>query len=204
MTRRTPCVAKTAPALARIKPPRSLTFATPGCGSPWSDGCSVHDAALLSSPTELPDHPWQNLSQRNRCGVYRGAQRNGEERKMKLHGEVGLEASQAAAVPTPRRRDSCTYPQSDHPASEHLHRQLEAATDRPGRRRKDMVVEAALAHFINPQPSARIPARQSFEDLHAQFEFSGAQFTHNSRDGRTARAISPGDATSAQPQRREA
>lgn len=32
-----------------------------------------------------------------------------------------------------------------------------------------MVVEVALAHFVNPQPSAENPARQSFDDLHARF-----------------------------------
>lgn len=33
-----------------------------------------------------------------------------------------------------------------------------------------MVVEVALAHFVNPQPSAENPARQSFDDLHARFD----------------------------------
>jgi len=88
---------------------------------------------------------------------------------MLLHGEVDLEASEAAAVPTPRKRNSLPTRKVTIRLSEQLHQQLEAATDRPGVG-KSMVVEAALAHFMNPQPSAENPARQSFDDLHARFD----------------------------------
>ena len=88
---------------------------------------------------------------------------------MQLHGEVDLETSQAAAVPTPHKRNSLPTRKVTIRITEKIHEQLEAATERPGVG-KSMVVEAALAHFLNPQPSAENPARQSFDDLHARFD----------------------------------
>ena len=161
MTRRTPCEAKTTP--ARANQPANPFFRYARVRSPSSTVASIHDAALLSSPSESIT-PWQNPSHRNRCGRRSVCSENGEERKMQLHGEVDLEASQAAAVPTPHKRNSLPTRKVTIRITEKIHEQLEAATERPGVG-KSMVVEAALAHFMNPQPSAENPVRQSFDDI---------------------------------------
>ena len=117
---------------------------------------------------------------------------------MQLDGEVDLEAGRAAApAPSPRKRVSSGTRKVTIRLSENIHSQLEAATERPGVG-KSMVVEAALAQFMNPQPSVENAAQKSSEAIHARFDFSGARFADNRRDGRAARAISPrSDATSA-------
>jgi hypothetical protein len=89
---------------------------------------------------------------------------------MQLHGELDLEASQAAAAESsPRKRNSPVTRKVTIRLTEKIHEQLEAATERPGVG-KSMVVEAALAGFLNPRPSADNPAQRSFDDIHARFD----------------------------------
>ena len=52
--------------------------------------------------------------------------------------------------------------------TEKIHEQLEAATERPGVG-KSMVVEAALAQFLNPRPPEN-PVQHSSDDIHARFD----------------------------------
>jgi hypothetical protein len=88
---------------------------------------------------------------------------------MQLHGELDLEASQAAAAKSsPHKRNSVVTRKVTIRITEKIHEQLEAATERPGVG-KSMVVEAALAQFLNPRPSEN-PVRQSFDDIHARFD----------------------------------
>jgi hypothetical protein len=88
---------------------------------------------------------------------------------MQLHGEPDLKASQAtAAKPSPRKRSSLATRKVTIRITEKIHEQLEAATERPGVG-KSMVVEAALAQFLNPRPSEN-PARHSSDDIHARFD----------------------------------
>jgi hypothetical protein len=131
------------------------------------DGCGVHDAALLFFQSESITR-WQNPSHRNRCGLDRCAQ-NREERKMQLDGELDLEASQAAAAKSsPRKRNSLVTRKVTIRITEKIHEQLEAATERPGVG-KSMVVEAALAQFLNPRPPEN-PVQHSSDDIHARFD----------------------------------
>ena len=99
---------------ARANQPANPFFRYARTRSPSPTVASMHDAALLSSPSASIT-PWQNPSHRNRCGVDRWCSENGEQRKMQLHGEVDLETSQAAAVPTAHKRNSSVNPQSNHP-----------------------------------------------------------------------------------------
>jgi hypothetical protein len=88
---------------------------------------------------------------------------------MQLHGGPDLEASQAAAVQSsPRKRKSSVTRKVTIRITESLHEQLEAATERPAVG-KSMVVEAALAQFLNPRPPEN-PGRQDFDDIHARFD----------------------------------
>ena len=88
---------------------------------------------------------------------------------MQLHSELALEASQAAAaVSSPHKRNSLVTRKVTIRITEKIHEQLEAATERPGVG-KSMVVEAALAQFLNPRSSEN-PVRQSFDDIHARFD----------------------------------
>ena len=88
---------------------------------------------------------------------------------MQLHGELDLEASQAApAKSSPRKRKSLVTRKVTIRITEKLHGQLQAATERPGVG-KSMVVEAALAQFLNPR-SSESPVQHSFDDIHARFD----------------------------------
>jgi hypothetical protein len=88
---------------------------------------------------------------------------------MQLHGELDLDARQAAAAKSsPRKRNSLVTRKVTIRITEKIHEQLEAATERPGVG-KSMVVEAALAQFLNPRPPEN-PVRQSFDDIHARFD----------------------------------
>ena len=88
---------------------------------------------------------------------------------MQLHGEPELEACQAAvAKSSPHKRNSAATRKVTVRITEKIHEQLEAATERPGVG-KSMVVEAALAQFLNPRPPEN-PARQDFDDIHARFD----------------------------------
>jgi hypothetical protein len=88
---------------------------------------------------------------------------------MQLHSELDLEASQAAAaVSSPRKRNSLVTRKVTIRITEKIHEQLEAATERPGVG-KSMVVEAALAQFLNPRPPEN-QVRQSLDDIHARFD----------------------------------
>jgi len=88
---------------------------------------------------------------------------------MQLNGEGELGASQAAATKSsPRKRNSSVTRKVTIRITEKTHEQLEAATERPGVG-KSMVVEAALAQFLNPRPPEN-PAQQSFDDMHARFD----------------------------------
>ena len=88
---------------------------------------------------------------------------------MQLHGESDLEASQAAATKSsPRKRDSPATRKVTIRITEEIHKQLEAATERPGVG-KSMVVEAALAQFLNPRPPEN-PVQHSSDDIHARFD----------------------------------
>lgn len=88
---------------------------------------------------------------------------------MQLHGEPDLEANQAAATrSSPHKRNSPATRKVTIRITEKIHEQLEAATERPGVG-KSMVVEAALAQFLNPRPLEN-PVRQSFDDIHARFD----------------------------------
>src|SRR5579863_2414872 len=46
---------------------------------------------------------------------------------------------------------------------------LDVATDRPGVG-KSMFVEAALEHFMNPDPSVESLLRETLDDMHARFD----------------------------------
>lgn len=88
---------------------------------------------------------------------------------MQLHGELDLEASQAAvAKSSPHKRNSLVTRKVTIRITEKIHEQLEAATERPGVG-KSMVVEAALAQFLNPRPPEN-PVRHGFDDIHARFD----------------------------------
>ena len=88
---------------------------------------------------------------------------------MQLHGEPDLEAGQATAgISSPRKRKSSVTRKVTIRVTEKIHEQLEAATERPGVG-KSMVVEAALAQFLNPRPPES-PVRQDFADIHARFD----------------------------------
>jgi hypothetical protein len=88
---------------------------------------------------------------------------------MQLHGELDLEASHAAAAKSsPRKRKSSVTRKVTIRITEKIHEQLEAVTERPGVG-KSMVVEAALAQFLNSCPPEN-PARHSFDDMHARFD----------------------------------
>ena len=88
---------------------------------------------------------------------------------MQLHGEPDLEASQAtAAKPSPRKRNSLATRKVTIRITEKIHEQLEAATERPGVG-KSMVVEAALAQFLNPRPPENSVEHGS-DDIHARFD----------------------------------
>jgi hypothetical protein len=88
---------------------------------------------------------------------------------MQLHGDLDLEANQpTAAKPSPRKRNSLATRKVTIRITEKIHEQLEAATERPGVG-KSMVVEAALAQFLNPRPPEN-PVQHSFDDIHARFD----------------------------------
>lgn len=88
---------------------------------------------------------------------------------MQLHGNLDLEASQAtAARPSPRKRKSQVTRKVTIRITEKMHEQLQSATERPGIG-KSMVVEAALAQFLNPRPSEST-AQHSFDEIHARFD----------------------------------
>ena len=88
---------------------------------------------------------------------------------MQLHGELDLEASGAVtAKSSPRKRNSLATRKVTVRITEKVHEQLQAATERPGVG-KSMVVEAALAQFLNPRPSES-PPQLSFDDIHARFD----------------------------------
>lgn len=88
---------------------------------------------------------------------------------MQLHGEPELEASQAAvAKSSPHKRNSAATRKVTVRITEQIHEQLEAATERPGVG-KSMVVEAALAQFLNPRPPENA-VHQGFDDIHARFD----------------------------------
>jgi predicted HicB family RNase H-like nuclease len=98
-----------------------------------------------------------------------GALRVRRRAKMQLHSDPELEASHAAAAkPSPRKRNSLATRKVTIRITEKIHEQLEAATERPGVG-KSMVVEAALAQFLNPRGPEN-PVRQSFDDIHARFD----------------------------------
>ena len=90
---------------------------------------------------------------------------------MQLDGDVDLEAGRAAATaPSPRKHMSSVTRKVTIRLSENIHSQLEAATERPGVG-KSMVVEAALAQFMNPaRPQVENPAQKSIEAIHARFD----------------------------------
>ena len=88
---------------------------------------------------------------------------------MQLHGDLDLEASQATtAKSSPRKRKSLLTRKVTVRITEKIHEQLQTATERPGVG-KSMVVEAALAQFLNPQPSEST-AQHSFDEIHARFD----------------------------------
>jgi hypothetical protein len=88
---------------------------------------------------------------------------------MQLHGEPELEASQAAVAKSPpHKRNSAATRKVTVRITEQIHEQLEAATERPGVG-KSMVVEAALAQFLNPRPPENA-VHQGFDDIHARFD----------------------------------
>jgi hypothetical protein len=88
---------------------------------------------------------------------------------MQLHCEPEVEASQAAvAKSSPLKRNSAATRKITVRITEKIHEQLEAATERPGVG-KSMVVEAALAQFLNPRPPEN-PGRQDFDSIHARFD----------------------------------
>lgn len=88
---------------------------------------------------------------------------------MQLHGDLDLEASQATvAKSSPRKRNSLATRKVTVRITEKIHEQLQAATERPGVG-KSMVVEAALAQFLNPRPSEST-AQHSFDEIQARFD----------------------------------
>jgi len=88
---------------------------------------------------------------------------------MQLDGEPELEACQAAvAKSSPHKWNSAATRKVTVRITEKIHEQLEAATERPGVG-KSMVVEAALAQFLNPRPPEN-PVRQDFDDIHGRFD----------------------------------
>ena len=88
---------------------------------------------------------------------------------MQLHGELDLEASQAAVAKSSlHKRNSPATRKVTIRIAEKIHEQLEAATERPGVG-KSMIVEAALAQFLNPRPPEN-PVQHSSDDIHARFD----------------------------------
>jgi len=88
---------------------------------------------------------------------------------MQLHGEPELEASQAAVAKSPpHKRNSAATRKVTVRITEKIHEQLEAATERPGVG-KSMIVEAALAQFLNPRPPENA-VHDGFDDIHARFD----------------------------------
>jgi hypothetical protein len=88
---------------------------------------------------------------------------------MQLHGELDVKAGQAApAKSSPRKRNPSATRKVTIRITEKIHEQLEAATERPGVG-KSMVVEAALAQFLNPRPPENAVHR-GFDDIHARFD----------------------------------
>jgi hypothetical protein len=88
---------------------------------------------------------------------------------MQLHGDFDRETGQAtAAKSAPRKRNSPVIRKVTVRITEKIHEQLESATERPGVG-KSMIVEAALAQFLDPRPSED-PVRQSLEDIHVRFD----------------------------------
>jgi hypothetical protein len=88
---------------------------------------------------------------------------------MQLHGDLDREARQATAAKSlPRKRNSLVTRKVTIRITEKIHEQLEAATERPGVG-KSMVVEAALAQFLNPPPPENA-VRQGFDEIHAGFD----------------------------------
>ena len=85
---------------------------------------------------------------------------------MQLHGEPDLDA--AVAISSPHKRNSPATRKVTIRITEKSHEQLEAATERPGVG-KSMVVEAALAQFLNPRPPENAVHR-GFDDIHARFD----------------------------------
>ena len=88
---------------------------------------------------------------------------------MQLHDDLDLEASQAtAAKSSPRKPKSLVTRKVTVRITEKIHEQLQSATERPGVG-KSMVVEAALAQFLNPRPSEST-AQPGFDEIHARFD----------------------------------
>jgi len=98
-----------------------------------------------------------------------GALRVRRRAKMQLRGEPELEASQAAVAKSPpHKRNSAATRKVTVRITEKIHEQLEAATERPGVG-KSMIVEAALAQFLNPRPPENA-VHDGFDDIHARFD----------------------------------
>jgi hypothetical protein len=102
------------------------------------------------------------------CGLDRYP-RGKERAEMQLHGELDLEAGQAAtAKSSPRKRNFVATRKVTVRITEKIHEQLQDATERPGVG-KSMVVEAALAQFLNPPPPESRD-QYSVDDMHARFD----------------------------------
>jgi len=88
---------------------------------------------------------------------------------MQLHGEPDLEAGPATlGISSPRKRKSSVTRKITVRITEKLHEQLQSATELPGVG-KSMVVEAALAQFLDPRPPENA-VDQGFDDIHARFD----------------------------------
>src|SRR5437868_8702612 len=127
------------------------------------EGCRLRPAALLSPPSELIT-PWQ-VHRTTIAADSFGVCSERRRVKMQLHGEPDLEASQAAVAKSSlHKRNSPATRKVTIRITEEIHKQLEAATERPGVG-KSMVVEAALAQFLNPRPPEN-PVQHSSDDIH--------------------------------------
>lgn len=94
----------------------------------------------------------------------------GEDQHMQLHGEPNLHAGQdQATTSSSRKRKPSTARKVTIRLTENLHKQLEAAAERPGVG-KSMVVEAALERFLTPESPVDELVRVRFDEMGARFD----------------------------------
>ena len=92
-------------------------------------------------------------------------------------------------VRSSRKRKSAPRRKVTVRLSEAVCGRLDVATDQPGVG-KSMLVEAALAQFLDPAPSREALLLEHLDDMHARFDHLEHDVAGNRRDSRAARSIS--------------